>query len=88
MFRITDRFLPDNDGVYELEAGPDGAACRRSSAEPDLELPVGALGSVFLGGSSMRTLARAGLIRGSDRALTVADRLFAWSPAPWCPEDF
>lgn len=85
---IRDPFLPDNDGHYELAAGPQGAECRRTDAEPDLEMPVDALGALYLGGHRIRTLWRAGVVRGSDEAMATADRLFAWDPAPWCPEDF
>ena len=33
-------------------------------------------------------LAGTGAIRGGAAALVVADRLFAWPIAPWCPEIF
>jgi predicted acetyltransferase len=79
---VSDKFLPDNDGSYELEAGPDGAQCRRTETEPDLEIPVEALGAVYLGTPRVTTLARAGLVRGSDEALALADRLFGWHQGP------
>ncbi|MHC4414591.1 MAG: GNAT family N-acetyltransferase [Planctomycetota bacterium] len=85
---IRDPFLPENDGCYELEAGGDEPRCRRASAEADLELPIDALGALYLGGHRITALARAGIVRGSEGALATCDRLFSWDPLPWCPEDF
>ena len=80
--------LPDIDGAYELEAGPGGAQCRRTSATPDLEMGIETLGARYLGAHRFATFARAGLVRGDDAAITTADRMFDWSALPWCPEDF
>lgn len=85
---VRDPFLPDTDGRYELEATAAGAACRRTDAAADVELDVASLGAVYLGGHRPTTLARAGLVAGAPEALALADRLFAWDPLPWCPEDF
>jgi predicted acetyltransferase len=85
---VVDPFLPENDGRYELDAGPDGATCRETTADADLEVPVDALGAMYLGGHRATTLARAGLISGEDSSLASADRLFAWPIAPWCHEIF
>lgn len=88
VFEVRDAFCPWNAGTYELEAGPDGAKCRASSAEPELRLRVQALGSVFLGGHRFQQLARAGWVEGEPDALRRADALFTWDPLPWCPEIF
>ena len=34
---VSDPAIPDNDGCYELDASPEGARCRRTSADPDVE---------------------------------------------------
>lgn len=85
---VRDPFMPDNNGSYRLDVCPEGAQCRRCSDAPDLELGVDVLGAVFLGAHRPSTLARAGVARGTNEALTTADRLFAWTPLPWCPENF
>lgn len=88
VLRVHDGFYPDLAGTYLLEAGPDGASCSRVEAEPDLELDVADLGSVFLGGHRASELAAAGRIWGQGDVLATADALFGWSQAPWCPEVF
>ena len=85
---VRDPFMPDNEARYELEAGPDGAEARRTTAAPDLELPVDALGALYFGAHSVTTLAAAGRVGGSEEALATAARMFAWPRRPWCPEDF
>jgi predicted acetyltransferase len=85
---VRDPFMPDNDGRYLLEAGPDGAKCSMTNDAADLELDVNALGALYLGGQSISTLVRAGWVRGDPRLLATAGALFAWSPQPWCPEIF
>lgn len=75
-------------GVYELDAGPDGAECKPSHAEPDLTLDAAALGAVYLGGTSLATLAAAGHATGSAGAVRRADLMFSWHEQPWCQEVF
>lgn len=89
VFRVEDRFCPENSGTYELEGSPDGATCRRSTREPDLELEVADLGATYLGGTAFFTLAAAGRIaERTSGALRRADSMFAAHPAPWCTTDF
>ena len=86
---VTDPFLPENEGRYELDAGPDGARCRRSNAGPDLLLSVAELGSAYLGGVSLTSLAAAGRVEEqSTGALGRADLLFGSDVPPWCSTDF
>ncbi len=88
VLEVRDPFMPHNEDRYLLDASPGGAACARSSREPDLLLGVDALSAVYLGGHRPSTLARAGLVHGTPEVLAIADRLFAWTPLPWCPEVF
>ena len=72
-------------GRFALDAGPDGAACARTGEDPDVTLDVRALGAVYLGGVSLRTLASAGWAEESaPGGVHRADALFAWDAAPWC----
>ncbi len=88
VFGVHDPFMPDNDGRYVLEAGPGGATCSKTSDDADLELDVNVLGALYLGGQSISTLAKAGLVHGDSKSVATAGALFAWDPQPWCPEVF
>lgn len=72
-------------GRWLLEAGPDGATCRRAPAgrAADLRLDVTALGSLFMGGYPASLLAAAGRVEELRAgSLAVADRLLTTRPAP------
>ena len=64
------------------------ARCVATDAAPELRFEGTTLGSVFLGGIPVATLARAGRITGDAAAIARADRMFAWPVAAWCPEVF
>jgi predicted acetyltransferase len=72
-------------GRFALDAGREGATCRPSTEEAGLRLPVDVLGSVVLGGVSLRMLADAGRLDVLDPvALPAANALFRWPVDPWC----
>ena len=86
---VADDFCPWNAGTYTLDGGPGGASCVRSDGAPDLSLSVNDLGAAFLGGTRLSSLARAGRVREhTPGKLALADAMFAWSRAPWCPNHF
>lgn len=87
-FEVRDGFCPWTEGRYELEVSEGRAACRTTAAEPEITLDAADLGAIYLGGVRATALARAGRIEGERQALERTDRLFAWEPAPWCPEVF
>lgn len=82
---VRDAFCPWNSGRWELEGDDSGAACRRTSREPDLVLDAGDLAAAYLGGVALSTLARAGRVKGQRAALRRADLMFSWGAAPWSP---
>lgn len=72
-------------GRFVLDGGPAGATCRRSDASPELTVPVDALGSLYLGGTSLLTLADAGRVdEHASGALRRADAMFRSALVPWC----
>ena len=72
-------------GRFALDAGPEGASCVPTTASADLTLDTAALGSVYLGGYGLRTLAAAGLIdEHSTSAVAKADAMFRSPVTPWC----
>ncbi|HLK45710.1 MAG TPA: sterol carrier protein domain-containing protein, partial [Acidimicrobiales bacterium] len=72
-------------GRFAVDASGEGTQCRPTTAPADLTLPVGALGSLYLGGVSARTLQLAGLVdEHLAGAVARADCMFRTSRAPWC----
>ena len=91
VLEVVDEFRPDGPaaGVFRLEGSPEGASCTRVSETPDITLDVVALGSAYLGGVSLRSLAEAGRVQAKDpAALTQADALFHSTPLPYCSTPF
>jgi predicted acetyltransferase len=72
-------------GRFRLEAGADGAQCRRTDAAPDLTVTARALGAASLGGIRLADISRAGgATEHRPGALGDADRLFRTLDDPWC----
>ncbi len=72
-------------GRWVLEAGPDGASCRRARTgeEADLRLDLPALGTLYMGGFPASLLAAGGRIEELRAgALSVADALLTTRPSP------
>ncbi|MFI1646144.1 GNAT family N-acetyltransferase [Streptomyces avidinii] len=87
---VRDPFGPWNEGRWRLVADAKGAArCTRTEEPADLELSVRELGSAYLGGITLTSLAAAGLVRElRPGALTETSRAFAGDVAPWLPHGF
>jgi predicted acetyltransferase len=85
VLEVVDSFCPWNEGCYRIEEGE----VARAKGDADLRLEVRELASTFMGGFSFAQLGRAGLAEElRPGGIACADRLFASSPAPWCPEMF
>ena len=86
---VQDPLLPDNNGSIRLEGGPDGAVVTRSRRRPDVIMSVRELSAIYLGGTPLVPLARAGLVtertKGAVQATAAA---FAWPQPPFCPDFF
>ncbi|MEX2210391.1 MAG: sterol carrier protein domain-containing protein [Gaiellaceae bacterium] len=83
VFEVRDEFCPWNEGRWALEGGE----AARTEDEPDLELDVTALGSVFLGGFTFARLQRASRVEElREGAIARADAVFRADVAPWCPK--
>jgi predicted acetyltransferase len=86
---LTDAFRPANDGRWAITPTGGSATVERTKTAPDLSLGASDLGSLYLGGVSATTLARAGRVtEQTDGALARADRLFGVQPAPCCLTHF
>ncbi len=86
---IRDPLCPWNDGVIELEGGPDRAVCRRSGRDADLTMTIADLAGAYLGAVDFSTLARAGRVaERTEGALRRADAMFVTDMKPWCIVQF
>ncbi|NYV73087.1 GNAT family N-acetyltransferase [Streptomyces sp. UH6] len=81
---VDDPFLGER-GRHLLTVRDGKAECVPTDREPDLSLDVQDLGAVYLGGTSVSTLVRAGHIRAHrPGAAAVADALFRAERPPHC----
>jgi predicted acetyltransferase len=88
-FELQDPFCPWNGGVWQLDAGPDGASIRRVTTAPELRLSASELSAMYLGGVACTSLWRAGRVEElTPKAAHRADLLFRSDVSPWCLDDF
>ncbi|MER7758239.1 GNAT family N-acetyltransferase [Streptomyces sp. NPDC097619] len=89
VLEVEDAFCPWNAGRWRLSGDAKGAVCARTEDPADLALSVKELGSAYLGGVTLASLAGAGRVRELRRgALAEASRAFAGDVAPWLPHGF
>jgi predicted acetyltransferase len=89
IFAVEDPVCPWNAGRWALRWDGSTATCAETSLPPAIELGVAELGAVYLGGTTLTQLARAGRVRElRDGALATTSRAFRADTAPWCPEIF
>jgi predicted acetyltransferase len=85
VFEVRDAFCDWNDGTWRLAGGK----AERTDANPDLRCDVAALGSIYLGGITLRALAQGGAVEElTPGAIDRADGVFRHGLHPWCPEIF
>jgi len=89
IIRVQDPLFRHNTGTFRVVAGPDGASVTRVRGRPDLAMSIGVLSAIYLGGTPLTALARAGLVlertKGAAAATAVA---FGWPQPPFCPDFF
>lgn len=89
--QIHDELLEHNHGIFRIiaDAGEPARVTRTSDRQPDLSLGIRELGMTYLGGVSLATLHRAGLVTehtpGAVSAMALA---FDWPIKPYCPDNF
>ncbi|MEV5434897.1 GNAT family N-acetyltransferase [Streptomyces sp. NPDC052682] len=83
---VRDDFCPWNSGRHRLQAQDGRAVCAPTTAPADLRLTVAELGAAFLGGTSLTSLAAAGLVEELRHgALSAASAAFRGAREPWYP---
>ena len=88
---VHDHFCPWNSGRYRLSVAEDWgtAEVSRTDAEPDVEMDVATLASIYLGGVSAVSLAEVGRIRQvSHGSVPRLSRMFANDRPPYCLTPF
>ncbi len=89
VLEVTDARLGSNAGRWRLTATPSGATCVATTDEPDLALDIKELGAAYLGGTSLGSLAAAGLVRElRPGTLAPTSTAFSWWRAPSTVEMF
>ncbi|WP_030670217.1 GNAT family N-acetyltransferase [Streptomyces cellulosae] len=89
VFEVEDDFCPRNAGRWRLTGDAKGASCGRTTDSADLALSVRELGSAYLGGVSLASLAAAGRVRELRQgALAEAAVGFGSAVTPWLPHGF
>lgn len=91
VLEVEDDHLPENSGRWRLttKGEPGSTVVERTDAAPDLSLGVLELGTVYLGGTSLRDLHRvARVTEHTPGAVADAATAFSWHRAPWCPDFF
>jgi predicted acetyltransferase len=87
--RVEDPLLRQNTGTFHLASGPDGASVTKGRGTPDLIMNVRDLAAIYLGGTSLAALVRAGLVTERTKgAAAAAGAAFAWSQPSFCPDFF
>jgi predicted acetyltransferase len=77
---VTDRQVAGNNGVWAVDA----AGAQRTHDEGDLLADISVLSAAFLGGTAWHTLAAAGAVDvRNEKAIAIADNLFASRPLPF-----
>jgi predicted acetyltransferase len=85
VIELTDDVCGWNAGRWHLTGGGAEASATKTSTAADIRLDARTLGSIYLGGVSLNTLAAAGRVEElRSGAVTAAGRAFTHSPAPWC----
>ncbi len=87
---VRDGLFAHNDGAFRVQATTGGPAkVTRARRRPDLSLDVRELGAVYLAGTSVQTLAGAGLVtERTPGSVAAASRAFDWQRKPFCPDHF
>ena len=85
---ISDELVEANDGTWRVEVAPEGASIEPAGhGAPDLRMGIRALGSLYMGGISLRRLVAAGVVEAVNPSVVGAvDAAFASDEAGWIPE--
>ena len=87
VIEVADEFLA-RGGRFRLDVKDGTARCALTDEPSEVTLDISDLSSLYLGGRSANTLARAGRIEGSAQAILTTGDLFQTVHLPYCNEVF
>ncbi|GLF93694.1 GNAT family N-acetyltransferase [Streptomyces yaizuensis] len=90
VLEVTDPFCPWNTGRWRLSGDSGGAVCAPTRDAADVSLSVRELAAAYLGGTPLRELAGAGLVRevSGGTALACLSTAFGGGTPPWLAYTF
>jgi predicted acetyltransferase len=89
IIRVQDPLFRHNTGTFHVVAGPDGASVTRVRGRADLAMSIRDLSAIYLGGTPLTALARAGLVLERTKGAAAATAVAFGSPQPpFCPDFF
>ena len=89
VLEVRDDFCPWNAGSWRLRSAGADVTCEATRDDADLALSSRELGAAFLGGTTLHSLAAAGLVeQRRPGALALTSSAFRHEPLPWCPQVF
>lgn len=93
VIEVRDTFLPWNAGLWHLTGSRTGAECVPTGVAagetPGFAIDIRDLGAAYLGGVSLLSLLRAGLVTELvPGAVAAASRAFSWDVAPYSDMTF
>jgi len=91
LVQVADPQLPDNAGLWRVRISGGSADVSKESADgasPDLTLTIQDLGAAYLGGVTLSSLAKAGLVTGAPGSIAALSAAFAGDEKPVSPLSF
>ena len=91
LVQVDDAQLPDNAGLWRVRISGGRAEVSKEPAEgatADVTLTIQDLGAAYLGGVTLASLAKAGLVTGAPDAIAALSAAFAGDEKPVSPLSF
>jgi predicted acetyltransferase len=89
VIELTDRVFAGNAGRWRLLGDREKAFCEPTESPADVAMDIETLGAIYLGGTSLTSLAAAGRVSGgSADSVRDVSAAFGWDVQPWCLNTF
>jgi predicted acetyltransferase len=89
VIELTDPMFTSNAGRWRLRGDREKAFCESTDSPADVSMDIESLGAIYLGGTSLTSLAAAGRVSGgSAESVRDVSAAFGWDVQPWCLSTF
>jgi predicted acetyltransferase len=89
VIELTDPVFAGNAGRWRLRGDREKAFCESTESAADVAMDIETLGAIYLGGTSLTSLAAAGRVSGgSTESVHEVSAAFGWDVQPWCAGTF